>query len=46
MRYGTAIIIEGSVSCSDLGGYTSESAILSLNPPKEIFIDTYSLKNN
>ena len=34
MRYGIAIIIEGSVSCSDLGGYTSESVNISLNPPK------------
>ena len=34
MRYGIAIIIEGSVSCSDLGGYTSESARLSLMSSK------------
>tara|TARA_B100001123_G_C14849307_1_gene843398 strand:- start:209 stop:370 length:162 start_codon:yes stop_codon:yes gene_type:complete len=34
MRYETAIIIEGSISCSDLGGYTSESARLSLMSSK------------
>ena len=34
MRYGTAIIIEGSVSCSDLGGYTLESVNMSLDPAK------------